>query len=532
MHRANHRCRWQRSLTSSAKKLWPLASTMAEWPPKACGPAPQPLAVGASGAGARRAGRRLRRHRHQPALRDARSASTASTRSPPTPRERPGVLSLFFWSLTMVVVVKYLVFIMRADNQGEGGILALLALVPAAARQARRAPRRCVVLLGALRRGAALRRRHHHAGDLGALGGRRASEVATPAARAVRRAAHAASSCSGSSWSSSAARRGIGALFGPVMLRLVRRRIGGARRCVHHRATRRSSRRSTRGTRCASSSRNGCTASSCSASVVLCITGGEALYADMGHFGRRPDPPRAGSRSSSRRCCSTTSARARCSSQHPATGARTRSSRWCPPALLYPMVVLATVADGHRLAGAHLGRVLADPAGGAARLLPARHHRPHLERARGADLHPRGEQALAGRPASALVLAFQRVDARSPRRTASPSPARWRSRRIVYYFVVTRDAGAGRCGRRCRWSRSFLVVRSAFFGANAAQVRRRAAGSRSRSAPGVFTLMTTWKRGRASSAERFAERTLPLELLPRGPRARTRRTGCAGRRCS
>src|SRR5689334_15905152 len=40
-----------------------------------------------------------------------------------------GVLSLFFWALTLVVVVKYLVFIMRADNKGEGGILALAALV-------------------------------------------------------------------------------------------------------------------------------------------------------------------------------------------------------------------------------------------------------------------------------------------------------------------------------------------------------------------------------------------------------------------
>ncbi len=41
-----------------------------------------------------------------------------------------GVLSLIVWSLTLVVTVKYLGFIMRADNRGEGGILALLALVP------------------------------------------------------------------------------------------------------------------------------------------------------------------------------------------------------------------------------------------------------------------------------------------------------------------------------------------------------------------------------------------------------------------
>jgi KUP system potassium uptake protein len=40
-----------------------------------------------------------------------------------------GVLSLFFWSLVLVVVVKYLVFVLRADNRGEGGILALAALV-------------------------------------------------------------------------------------------------------------------------------------------------------------------------------------------------------------------------------------------------------------------------------------------------------------------------------------------------------------------------------------------------------------------
>ena len=41
-----------------------------------------------------------------------------------------GILSMMFWSLIMVVTVKYLTFIMRADRDGEGGIFALLALVP------------------------------------------------------------------------------------------------------------------------------------------------------------------------------------------------------------------------------------------------------------------------------------------------------------------------------------------------------------------------------------------------------------------
>src|SRR5215813_15516138 len=48
----------------------------------------------------------------------------------PTAENVLGVLSLMLWSLTLVVAVKYLGFIMKADNQGEGGIFALLALVP------------------------------------------------------------------------------------------------------------------------------------------------------------------------------------------------------------------------------------------------------------------------------------------------------------------------------------------------------------------------------------------------------------------
>src|SRR5687767_6169745 len=40
-----------------------------------------------------------------------------------------GILSLIFWSLTIVISIKYLVFILRAGNRGEGGILALTSLV-------------------------------------------------------------------------------------------------------------------------------------------------------------------------------------------------------------------------------------------------------------------------------------------------------------------------------------------------------------------------------------------------------------------
>src|SRR4051812_31139212 len=40
-----------------------------------------------------------------------------------------GVISLVFWSITLIVSVKYVTFIMRADNEGEGGIMALIARV-------------------------------------------------------------------------------------------------------------------------------------------------------------------------------------------------------------------------------------------------------------------------------------------------------------------------------------------------------------------------------------------------------------------
>src|SRR5215471_4489113 len=48
----------------------------------------------------------------------------------PTSQNVLGILSLVVWTLTSVVTIKYLSFILRADNGGEGGILALLALVP------------------------------------------------------------------------------------------------------------------------------------------------------------------------------------------------------------------------------------------------------------------------------------------------------------------------------------------------------------------------------------------------------------------
>ena len=66
---------------------------------------------------------------------------------PPTPGTVLGVMSLVFWALVLVVVVKYLVFVLRADNKGEGGILALAALL---AGDERKRSRLAVGMLAAL----------------------------------------------------------------------------------------------------------------------------------------------------------------------------------------------------------------------------------------------------------------------------------------------------------------------------------------------------------------------------------------------
>ncbi len=65
----------------------------------------------------------------------------------PTPENILGLLSLVFWALALVVALKYLVFVLRADNQGEGGILALFALVERSANGGRKPPR-ALLLLG------------------------------------------------------------------------------------------------------------------------------------------------------------------------------------------------------------------------------------------------------------------------------------------------------------------------------------------------------------------------------------------------
>src|SRR5688500_4288794 len=67
----------------------------------------------------------------------------------PSPANVYGVLSLIVWSLILVVSVKYVTFILRADNRGEGGVLALLALIlQRNRREDDKARRQTLIVLG------------------------------------------------------------------------------------------------------------------------------------------------------------------------------------------------------------------------------------------------------------------------------------------------------------------------------------------------------------------------------------------------
>jgi KUP system potassium uptake protein len=75
------------------------------------------------------------------------AAKAASPAGQVSPEAVLGIVSLIFWSLIVVISIKYAILIMRADNHGEGGILALLALIsPRRAKQSRR--RAVMVVVG------------------------------------------------------------------------------------------------------------------------------------------------------------------------------------------------------------------------------------------------------------------------------------------------------------------------------------------------------------------------------------------------
>ena len=103
------------------------------------------------------------------ALREAVVAASGPDGGITTAQAVLGVLSLILWALIVVVTLKYVVILLRADNNGEGGTLALMALAQRAASKRRRLDRAA----RDHQRRAVLRRRGDHAGAVGAVGDRR-----------------------------------------------------------------------------------------------------------------------------------------------------------------------------------------------------------------------------------------------------------------------------------------------------------------------------------------------------------------------
>ncbi|HRE18172.1 MAG TPA: KUP/HAK/KT family potassium transporter, partial [Rhodocyclaceae bacterium] len=194
-----------------------------------------------------------------------------------------GSLSLFFWALIVIVSVKYVMFIMRADNRGEGGVMALIAL---ALRDIQSRPRqaRMITIIGIL--GAAM-----FYGDgmvtpaISVLSAVEGLEIATPVLKPfvipvtlivlfllffVQRRGTAV----------------VGAAFGPVMLVwfAVLAALGVvnvmANPVVLHAIN------PLYGLEFLLANKT--MALLAMGNVVLAVTGAEALYADMGHFGRKP----------------------------------------------------------------------------------------------------------------------------------------------------------------------------------------------------------------------------------------------------
>jgi KUP system potassium uptake protein len=194
-----------------------------------------------------------------------------------------GVISLVFWAVTLIVSIKYVTLIMRADNHGEGGIMALIALIREQGLQ-RRAAQVALVALGIF--GASL-----FYGDgmitpaISVLSAVEGIEVVAPALDHVVvpiTLAILAALFAIQRFGTGA----VGKLFGPVMaLWFTTLAVAGLNEVVGEPGILRAI-SPTYGI--SFLFEHGHVAFIALGSVVLAVTGAEALYADMGHFGRRP----------------------------------------------------------------------------------------------------------------------------------------------------------------------------------------------------------------------------------------------------
>ena len=201
----------------------------------------------------------------------------------PTPGDVYGVISLIFWSITLIVSVKYVGVIMRADNDGEGGVMALAALA-VRLYTGRTARTGLLLVIGIV--GVSL-----FYGDsvitpaisvLSAVEGLKVAEpslghVVIPAAAVILTLLFAAQRFGTGK---------VGRLFGPItVLWLLAIAAAGLREVVQRPSVVRGLSPTYAVSFVAAHPGKAFVAMG---AVVLVVTGAEALYADMGHFGRQP----------------------------------------------------------------------------------------------------------------------------------------------------------------------------------------------------------------------------------------------------
>ncbi len=111
-----------------------------------------------------------------------------------------GVVSLIFWSIMVIVTLTYVSLVMRADNDGEGGIMALITLLRRWGSQTHHRTALILAALGVFGSIAVLRRQHDHPGDIRAFRDR-GHRGRRPGIRTMGRARspRASSSCSSTS---------------------------------------------------------------------------------------------------------------------------------------------------------------------------------------------------------------------------------------------------------------------------------------------------------------------------------------------
>ena len=415
-----------------------------------------------------------------------------------------GVLSLVFWSLVVVISIKYLWFVMRADNNGEGGILALVALVRGEGSPSAR--RNTLILLGVF--GTAL------------LYGDAAITPAISVLSAVEGAEIAAPGLH--DWVIPIAcviliglfviqQRGttaIGRFFGPVMvvwfsvLALL-----GATKIVSEPAVLRAVNPLYAARFFAE---NGHTGFLALGAVFLVVTGGEALYADMGHFGLRPIKAAWFALVLPALLLNYFGQGALLIADHAAV--ESPFFKLAPSWSLYPLVALATVAtviaSQALISGVFSLTLQAIQLGYA-----PRHKVRHTSAAAMGQIYiPAVNWALMA-ACIALVIGFGSSAALAAAYGVAVTSTMLIT--TVLFYVVLRRRFGWPLGRAAALCGLFLVIDAAFLGANVFKIP--AGGWFPLLVAGaMFSLMTTWRTGRRIVAERSRRNDVPLRELVAG----------------